>query len=97
MESCQEFFGQIAPVVEQGDFQSLGQGGEFAWFLAGFDPDEVVIEGCQRCGELLVAEACYRLVGQRFLRFGFENICDDLSSIFCRWWARCLVGGCYPL
>ena len=29
-----------------------------------------------------VAKACYRLVGQRSDRFGFENICDDLSSIF---------------
>ena len=28
------------------------------------------------------AKACYRLVGQRSDRFGFENICDDLSSIF---------------
>ncbi len=46
MESCQEFFGQIVPVVEQGDFQSLGQS-EFAWFLVGFDPGEVVVEGCQ--------------------------------------------------
>lgn len=35
-----------------------------------------------------------RWLGNGLSRCGFENVCSDLFSIFCRWWGRCLVGGC---
>lgn len=51
----EELFGHIMPMVEQGRFQGLGQG-ECCWSAAWFTLGDVVGEGCEQRGELLVGE-----------------------------------------
>ena len=62
-EFRKELFGHIMPMIEQGPFQRLRQG-ECCWSATWLALGDVVGEGCEQLGKLLVDEAGCTLVWQ---------------------------------
>ena len=67
--------------VNKGDFEGLVQG-EGSWSGCWLVPEEVFVQGCDECGELVAVQLGCRLVLQRSFPVGLEYITGILSSFF---------------
>lgn len=63
-----EFFGEVMPQVEKGNFQGLVQV-EGSWSDRWFVSGEVLVQGCGEYGELLGGEPGCTIVSQRSFRW----------------------------